>query len=119
MARPKQAVVRDHKVTLRLTAEELIALQERAAKAHQTITDYGRASMLTKRGRPKRKPAAKTKASVLVEPELFHELRRLGVNLNQLARHCNTHQVPPPAGFDRLVKHILAVLNHGRPVDDS
>lgn len=116
MARPKQAVTRDQKVTLRLTAEELVALHERAAKSRQTITDYGRAQMLTKRGRPKKKKAAKMMPGIFVDAELFHELRKIGVNLNQIARHCNTHQVPPPAGFDHLVKNLLGVLNHGTPV---
>jgi hypothetical protein len=116
MARPKQAVTRDQKVTLRLTAEELIALQERAAKSHQTITDYGRAQMLTKRGRPKGKKSAKAMPGFFIEPDLFHELRKIGVNLNQLAKHCNTHQVPPPVGFDNLVRNLLGVLNNGAPL---
>ena len=118
MARPRQATVRDHKVTFRLSAEELVTLHVRAAKSGQTPSDFGRAQMLTKRGRPRKKPSAKLMPAVFVEPELFHELRKIGVNLNQIARHCNRHQVPPPAGFDRLVKNLLGVLNHGAPRHD-
>ena len=114
MARPRQAQLRDQKVTFRVSAEELVSLRERAAKSRQTITDFGRAQMLTKRRGRKPKVAINAPLTI-IDPDVFHELRRIGVNLNQIARHCNRHQVPPPAGFDTLVRHLIGVLNHATP----
>jgi hypothetical protein len=115
MARPRQASIRDQKMTLRLTAKEIVAVRQRAAKSHQTPTDFARAQMLTKKRGRKPASTGKQVALAVIEPEVFHELRRIGVNLNQIARHCNTYQVPPPAGVDRLVRDIAVLLNQSRP----
>lgn len=122
MARPKQAQIRDQKVTVRLTAEEAIQLRERAAKARQTLTDFVRHQVLDGRKR-KRRTAVKTAdrqspshaAPIALELPVFQELRRIGVNLNQIARHCHTHQLPPPAGTDTAMAALLALMNKSIP----
>jgi hypothetical protein len=40
---------------------------------------------------------------------LTHELRRHGINLNQIAHHCNRHQVPPPPEMTDLAKVLMAL----------
>ncbi len=40
---------------------------------------------------------------------VFHELRKQGVNLNQIAHHCNRHAVPPPHEVSELAKVIMAL----------
>lgn len=39
--------------------------------------------------------------------QIFHEVRRQGVNLNQIAHHCNRHQVPPPREVTALAGQLL------------
>jgi Bacterial mobilisation protein (MobC) len=116
MARPKQSLIRDQKLSVRLTAEELIALRERAAKAQLTLTDFVRLQALVKRRKSRQTAKTANRHPLeLLEPARFHELRRIGVNLNQIARHCNRYQVPPPAGVEQLVSDLLAILNRSGP----
>jgi hypothetical protein len=42
-----------------------------------------------------------------IEPHLFHELRRQGVNLHQIVKHMNIHRTPPGA-FEQDVRELLA-----------
>jgi hypothetical protein len=116
MARPKQSLIRDQKLSVRLTAEELIALRERAAKAQLTLTDFVRLQALVKRRKSRQTAKTANRHPLeLLEPARFHELRRIGVNLNQIARHCNRYQVPPPTGVEQLVSDLLAILNRTGP----
>lgn len=120
MARPKQAQIRDQKITVRLTAEEVVQLRERAVKARQSMTDFVRHQVLDGR---KMRRAVKTAdrqlpnhgAPIALELPVFQELRRIGVNLNQIARHCHTHQLPPPAGTDTAMAALLALINKSLP----
>ena len=41
--------------------------------------------------------------------DIYHELRRQGVLLNQIAHHCNRHQIPPPDEVRALASTILAL----------
>ncbi len=116
MARPKQTLIRDQKLSVRLTAEELVALRERATKAQLTVTDFVRLQALVKRRKSRQTVKTSNRHPLdLLEPERFHELRRIGVNLNQIARHCNRFQVPPPAGVEQVVADLLAILNRSGP----
>ena len=66
MARPRQAEVRDHSVTLRLTLPELLELRERAARAGQSVSDYLRQRALA--GHPSRQqPPAPLIQSVVIQ----------------------------------------------------
>ena len=40
---------------------------------------------------------------------VLHELRKQGVNLNQIAHHCNRHQLPPPPEVSGLAATIMAL----------
>lgn len=44
------------------------------------------------------------------EISLAQQLRKIGVNVNQIAKHCNRFQVPPPAELDPLLTEIRALL---------
>lgn len=73
---------RTREIKIRLTESEYQALQERKTKAR--LAEWLRELALDQQ--PKRQPKP-------IDPKLLYELNRLGVNLNQIARHCN--QRPP------------------------
>lgn len=108
IGRPKAATVRDHWISFRVTADEHYLLLDKAARSSMTPGEYARSRAM--RGIVRRK-----KPSVL--PQLFgddtraiyHELRRQGVLLNQIAHHCNTHKIPTPLEVAELAATILAL----------
>ena len=90
MARPQKQSDdhRQHHLRVRLTAEELVAIQERVRLAGVSQSDYIRHAALTGRVQLSRTAAA--------DPRLIAELNRIGVNLNQMTRTANgTGRVPP------------------------
>ena len=105
MARPRQAEVRDHSVTLRLTLPELLELRERAARAGQSVSDYLRQRALA--GHPSRQQPP---APLALEPASYIQIKRLGVNLNQIARRLNAQDLPAPPELSPLLADIQAAL---------
>jgi hypothetical protein len=97
--RPKAARIRDHWISFRVTAEEHFQLIDKAQRSSMGPGDYARSR--TMRGIARSKKSAPTIDDVFGEQtrDLYHELRKQGVLLNQIAKHCNTHQVPPPLEF--------------------
>lgn len=106
--RPKGTHVRDHWITFRVTAEEHFQLMEKANRSGLSPGEYARSRAL--RGIARAKKNATT-VPVFGEAtrDVFHELRKQGVNLNQIARHCNQHQVPPPPELAELAKVVIAL----------
>ena len=107
MARPRQNEVRNQHVGFRLTLEEALVLRERAARAGQSLSDYARDAALMHRPhsafREARHPFAMDAGS-------FHAIRRLGVNLNQIARRLNAQDIPAPPELVPLLAEIHAAL---------
>ena len=105
MARPRQGEVRDQRVNFRLTLEEALALRARAARAGRSVSDFARAAALARPTEPRRgrRPFA-------MEPASFHQIRLLGVNLNQIARRLNAQDIPPPPELAPLLAEIHAAL---------
>lgn len=110
MARPKASnTVRDKHVSFRLSAEEHFTLMTKAHRSGMSVGDFVRARSLQAR---KRKAKDVELPSVLpAELNLVQQLRKIGVNVNQIARHCNRFQVPPPADLGPLLSEIRALLN--------
>lgn len=106
--RPKGLRVRDHWITFRVTAEEHFQLMEKAHRSGLSPGEFARSRALRGIGRAKKPP---TTVPVFGEAtrDVFHELRKQGVNLNQIARHCNQHQVPPPPELAELAKVVMAL----------
>lgn len=89
---------RSENLRLRLTPEELAYLNEQASLAGMSKTDYIMA-------------AAEGSPVIVIDevPQLLVELRRQGVNLNQLVRLANeTHSVDLPE-LKAAVQHCLEV----------
>jgi hypothetical protein len=103
--RPRTAKVKNHWISFRVTAEEHFALLDKAERSGMSAGEYARSRAM--RGIVRAKAAAKT-------DELFgdrtravlHELRKQGVNLNQIAHHCNRHQIPPPPALAELITQL-------------
>jgi hypothetical protein len=109
MGRPRKGQARDQHVAFRLTLQEAIMLRERAAAASQSVSDFARDAALRHRphgnGLDHRRPFA-------MDPATFHEIRRLGVNLNQIARRLNAQDIPPPPALGPLLAEIHVVLKN-------
>ena len=97
--RPKAARIRDHWISFRVTAEEHFQLIDKAQRSSMGPGDYARSRAM--RGIARTKKSAQTTDDIFGEQtrDLYHEIRKQGVLLNQIAKHCNTHQVPPPLEF--------------------
>jgi hypothetical protein len=108
MARPRQGEVRDRHVAFRLTLEEAITLRARAARAGQSLSDYARHAALAYRHHS-RDPREAIHPFAM-DAATFHEIRRLGVNLNQIARRLNAQDIPPPPELAPLLAEIHAAL---------
>ena len=93
-------------MNFRLTLAQALALRERAARAGQSISDYARAAAL---GTP---PGLRPngRAPFAMEPASFHQIRLLGVNLNQIARRLNAQDMPAPPELAPLLAEIRAAL---------
>ena len=107
--RSKAPKVKDHWVSFRVTAEELFQLMAKAQASGLSHGEFARSRAL--RGIARKKKPSRIKAPFFdaLSHDLFHEARRQGVNLNQIAHHCNRHQVPPPPEFAALLKKLGAV----------
>ena len=108
IGRPKAATVKDHWISFRVTAEEYFQLLDKAQKSGMTPGEFARSRSL--RG------IVRTKKMPIVVPvfgdatrDVYHELRRQGVLLNQIAHHCNIHKIPPPPEVRDLASAILAL----------
>ena len=108
MARPKQNIRRDHQLNFSLTEDEFELVQMRAHAAGQRAVDYGRSLLLYgPAAAPQAMPAPPSRAERLV----YLELKRLGNNLNQAVRICNTTRRAPPPSLEPLLAEIRALLN--------
>ena len=107
--RPKAARVKDHWISFRVTAEEHFQLIDKAHRSGMVPGEYARSRAL--RGIARSKKSAPATAPIFGDGTraVFHELRKQGVNLNQIAHHCNRNQVPPPSEVSELAKVIMAL----------
>lgn len=105
--RPKAEVTKDHVVAFRLTPEQHFELLDKAERSGLTPNEYARSRTL--RGIARMKKRAPGTEAVFGEAtrQIFHEVRRQGVNLNQIAHHCNRHQVQPPHEVTALAGQLL------------
>lgn len=77
----KKRTKRTKRIEIALTEEEHKALLERKTKAR--LAEWVREVALEQQ--PKRQPK-------VIDPTLLFELNRIGVNLNQIARQCNSQR---------------------------
>ena len=91
---------RNKRIEIAVTDDEYQQLQERKTKPR--LAEWLRELALGQK--PKRQPKS-------IDPALLFELNRIGVNLNQIARHC--HQAPvsmETVNIALALRHIEAQL---------
>lgn len=110
MARPTSTkTARTRHVSFRLSAEEHFKLMDKAQRSGMSVGDFVRARALQARKRKARE--IEVSAPLPGELGLAQQLRKIGVNVNQIAHHCNRFQVPPPADLAPLLTEIRQILN--------
>ncbi len=109
LGRPRTARVKDHWISFRVTAEEHYHLLAKAKRSSMGPGEYARSRALRGIVRSKKGEAATPQLFGDATREIYHEVRRQGVLLNQIAHHCNTHKIPPPPEVARLAETILAL----------
>lgn len=109
MARPKKEKKRDQQLNLGLTEDELKAVRARAFAAGMRIVDYARHLLLGGRNASARLDKQPTRIERLV----IVQLKRLGNNLNQIARVLNTYPGPAPPSLEPLLRDIRRMLAKG------
>jgi hypothetical protein len=118
IGRPKAEVVRDHYITIRVTAAEHFKALDKARRAGVSLTDFARDRVLRGIAR-KQKTVASAADEVWIDDatslvqavrQIWHELHKLAINLNQIAHHCNRHQMPPPAEYRDVLVLVLDLL---------
>jgi hypothetical protein len=120
MPRPVKDDPRDCFRSFRFTASELTRLEARARARGQSVSAFVRSLVLnTEPGRDSEAPPQaedeypchQTQVAQPVQPSLANralaeQLRRIGVNLNQIARRMNEQSIPPPPELPVLLEEI-------------
>ena len=88
-------------IRVRLTKlEKKLLLQRCSREGYRTISDFCRAKLVRKR---EIKKVEASKEFIEATQKLDFELNKIGVNLNQVAKRLNTHQVYQFSNADRKV----------------
>jgi hypothetical protein len=109
MPRPVKDDPRDRFKTFRFTEAEVTRLDARAKAAGRTLSDYARSRLLDgDEGQPKKAApgAAMTSRSEFALRSLAEQMRRVGVNLNQIAHRMNEQRIPPPRELTLVLDEI-------------
>ena len=134
MPRPKSPDPRTEIIALRLTMAEVVELR-RLADANGVTPSACIRALITAAIKPRRAkgrgrtpitpPRQRTITVVApqgLDAKSYQQVRQLGVNLNQIAKHCNTWGYPPPPELAPLLTEIRAALSDTikpRPVGDE
>jgi len=98
-------------IRIRLTALEKKLLSDRSKReGYLTLSDFGRAKLLKKR---EIKKIEVSMEFVTVVCKTDYELNKIGVNLNQIAKKINTHDVYQFTSEDRAIfKQVMQELKN-------
>ena len=86
MARPKKKEPKEKRITIRLTNLEYQILSEEAEREHMTLAEYARNRII--HGKTETHYEISTGNKEL--KELLIEHHKIGINLNQIAKHLNS-----------------------------
>ena len=102
--RPKIPNPKALRINVRLAADEHSTIARKATAAGITMSEYLRRAGLGMTAERRNPP--RSQEGLPVDPALFHELRRQGVNLHQIVKHLNIHHTPIGA-FEQDVRELL------------
>jgi hypothetical protein len=109
MPRPTKITVRNHWLSIRLTTLERLRLMAKANKACLTVSEYLRLSALGSRRKAAR--IVRIIEAPVWPADVYHEVRRIGVNLNQIVRQMNTFpERGTPSGLEEALTSIRDCL---------
>jgi Bacterial mobilisation protein (MobC) len=139
MPRPVKDDPRDCHKSFRFTGAEITRLEARARAQRQTLSDYVRARILDPEAHETGPPPAKATPSSnrekldayyarrgeiaaiatgardrMAARLLAEQMRRVGVNLNQIARRMNEQRIPPPRELTMVLDEIRAYVREVR-----
>ena len=140
MPRPVKDDPRDCFKSFRFTQAEITRLEARARAERRTLSAYVRARILELESHPPPSAdAPKTSFGVVAEKLnaryaskrqiealgtatrdrmaarlLAEQIRRIGVNLNQIARRMNEQRIPPPRDMTMLLDEIRTFVREAR-----
>ena len=113
MPKKPEGKIKKKFLQIRVTDEQRDQIKEKARAMETTVTDLILESLdRTKIRRPQGKPAPEI---VALEQKKIYEIAKIGNNLNQLARWCNTHKsgveaveiIESLTGIEREIKAVL------------
>jgi len=116
MGRKTSANPRLYRRTLRFTADEILAVEQAAAAAGMTFSDYVRQAAT--RGKGQHHPQARATRRAH-DAGLELQARRLGTNLNQIAHRLNAQNLPAPPELAPLLADIRALINEAGAPDET
>lgn len=109
--RPKALEVKDHWISFRVTAAEYVLLLEKSARSGMSAGEYARSRAMRGIARAKKRTSDDEASEIAhLFRQTWNELRRIGVNINQIAHHCNTHQVPPPLELGPVLTELKSLM---------
>ncbi len=128
MPRPLKEDPRDCFKTFRFTASEVTRLEARARARGQTLSNLVRSTLLRPEpgealaeaspegnvsgaGQRGTRPSSLAAQATQV---LIDQVRRLGVNLNQIAHRMNELRIPPPRELTLVLDEIRALVRQAR-----
>jgi hypothetical protein len=113
MPRPPKADPRDRFVSFRCTEAEVTRLHSRAHAAGMSVSDYARHVLLGGNGAA----VSASPPSIIANPDaraLADQVRRVGVNVNQIAHRLNEHRMILPPNLSDLLEEIRAYVRQAR-----
>lgn len=115
MGRPRNFQTRDHQLNISLTAAEYEVLHRRAYQQGSRLVDYVRSVLFFEPVAASAPNLPDAPVATRADHMIYVQLKRLGNNLNQIARQLNMTGDAPPRDLYLLLRDIRAVLNRGMP----
>lgn len=112
MPRPAKDDPRDINLTIRFSSAEITELHRRAEAEGASLAAYARQAIFGRAA-----DYATTPMSAVSDPaaeQLADQVRRVGVNLNQIAHRCNELGVPPPEELSELLAEIRSYVRQAQ-----
>jgi mobilization protein NikA len=124
MPRPVKEDPRDRFKSFRFTAGEITRLEARARASGRSLSDYVRAALLDGTGSRAGEDSGANGAGATLPARprsedyamraLTEQMRKVGVNLNQIAKRMNEQRMPPPRELAMLIDDIRAYVRQAQ-----